>query len=97
LTQKIKNRALRALLLRRAHHHLAELVEVHGAAAVLVQLLNDAVQLLVGEGGEQLADEAAKCVHRDEAFAGAVVDPVYSGGAVGTGEIIFAKYTKKKD
>jgi hypothetical protein len=82
LDSKNLKKALRALLLRRAHHHLAELVEVHGAAAVLVQLLNDAVQLLVGEGGEQLADEAAKGVHRDEAFAGTVVDPVYSGGAV---------------
>ena len=39
-----------------AHHHLAELVEVHGPAAVLVQLGDDPVQLLVGEGTEELGN-----------------------------------------
>ena len=36
-------------LLGLGHHHLAELVEVHGAGAVLVQLLQDPLQLLEGE------------------------------------------------
>jgi hypothetical protein len=30
-------------LLRFGHHHLAELVKVHGTAAVFVQLFNDTV------------------------------------------------------
>ena len=30
-------------LLVSSHHHLAELVEVHGAGAVLVELLQDAL------------------------------------------------------
>ena len=64
------------LLLRRAHHHLAELVKVHGAAAVLVELLDDAVQLFLREGGQQLANQATQRLHRDETLASSVVDPV---------------------
>ena len=62
-------------VLRLAHHHLAELVEVHGAAAVLVQLGDDPVQLLVGEGTEELGDEGPEGVHGDEALPVLVVDP----------------------
>ena len=43
-----------SLVLGLGHHHLAELVEVHGPAAVLVELLQDALQLLVSEGSQQL-------------------------------------------
>jgi len=39
-----------SLVLWLGHHHLTELVKVHGARAVLVQLLEDAFQLLLGEG-----------------------------------------------
>ena len=52
--QKLKKRQKS---LRLGHHHLAELVKVHGARAVLVELLEDALQLLLGEGGQQLGDE----------------------------------------
>ena len=62
-------------VLRLAHHHLAELVEVHGAAAVLVQLGDDPVQLLVGEGAEELGNEGPEGVHGDEALPVLVVDP----------------------
>ena len=58
-----------SLVLRLGHHHLAELVEVHGAGAVLVQLLQDALQLLLGEGGEQLGDETPQSVRADEPLA----------------------------
>ena len=62
-------------LLGLGHHHLAELVEVHGAGAVLVKLLQDALQLLVGEGGQQLPDEASQGLGGDVAQALLVVDP----------------------
>ena len=62
-------------LLVSSHHHLAELVEVHGAGAVLVELLQDALQLLVLKGSQQLGDEAPQCVSRDEALALCVVQP----------------------
>ena len=39
-------------LLRLGHHHLAELVKVHGARAVLIELLKDAFDFLVSEGGK---------------------------------------------
>ena len=44
-------------LLPLAHHHLAELVKVHGAGAVLVDLLDDAVQVLLRQSGVQLRDD----------------------------------------
>ena len=59
----------------RGHHHLAELVKVHGAGTVLVQLLDDTVKLVVGEGRQQLGDQAAQCVHRDKSLPSLVVDP----------------------
>jgi hypothetical protein len=62
-------------LLRLGHHHLAELVKVHRAGPVLVELLEDALQLLVLEGRQQLADEAAKGVGGDVAEPLLVVDP----------------------
>ena len=62
-------------LLLASHHHLAELVKVHGPGAVLVQFLDDAVKLLVSEGGEQLSDERPQGVVGDEALALLVVDP----------------------
>ena len=43
-----------------AHHHLAELVKVHGAGAVLVDLLDDAVEVLFRESGVQLSDDLPK-------------------------------------
>ena len=81
-------------LLRFCHHHLAELVKVHGSGPVLVQLLDDveawqlwqlddslvtaylddAVQLLVTQGGQQLADQRPQGVVGDEAETLSVVD-----------------------
>ena len=40
-----------------AHHHLAELVKVHGAGAVLVDLLDDAVEVLLRQPRVQLRDD----------------------------------------
>ena len=62
-------------LLLASHHHLTELVKVHGPGAVLVQFLDDAVELLVSEGGEQLPNERPQGVIGDEALALLVVDP----------------------
>merc|ERR1719192_2497941 len=61
-------------ILRSAHHHFTELVEVHRAGAVLVQLVDDPVQLLLGERLQQLRDQASQRVHRDEPFSILVVD-----------------------
>merc|ERR1719468_153329 len=63
------------LVLRLTHHHLTELIKVHGSGSVLVKLGNDAVQLLVSEGGEQLGDEAPECVHGDESLTILVINP----------------------
>ena len=60
---------------RLGHHHLTELVEVHRARAVLVQLLDDSLQLLVGERGQELPDESPESLGGDEALALLVVDP----------------------
>ena len=68
---------LQKLSLRLGHHHLAELIEVHGPAAVLVELLQDALQLLLGEGGQQLGDEAPQGVRADEPLALLVIKPVW--------------------
>merc|ERR1719192_635768 len=62
------------LILRSAHHHFTELVEVHRAGAVLVQLVDDPVQLLLGERLQQFRDQASQRVHRDEPFSILVVD-----------------------
>ena len=43
-----------------AHHHLAELVEVHRSGSVLVNLLDDAVQVLLGQSRVQLGDDFSK-------------------------------------
>ena len=66
-------------ILRSAHHHFTELVEVHGAGAVLVQLVDDPVQLLLGERLQQLRDQASQRVHRDEPFSILVVDSAKYG------------------
>ena len=60
-------------LLRLGHHHLAELVEVHGAGAVLVQLLEDALHLLVSKGRQQLCDQAPQGLCGDESLTLTVV------------------------
>ena len=65
-----------SLVLWLGHHHLAELIEVHGAGAVLVKLLQDPLQLLLGEGGQQLGDEAPQGVRADEPLALLVIKPV---------------------
>ena len=66
-----------SLVLWLGHHHLAELIKVHGAGAVLVQLLQDPLQLLLGEGGQQLGDEAPQGVRADEPLALLVIKPVW--------------------
>ena len=61
-------------LLGLGHHHLAELIKVHGAGAVLVELLQDALQLLLRERGEELSDETTQGLGGDVAQALLVVD-----------------------
>ena len=62
------------LILGSTHHHLTEFVKVHGARAILVQLVNDPVQLLLGERLQQLRDQPPQGVHSDEPFPIFVVD-----------------------
>merc|ERR1711917_7342 len=72
---RLSKPGVRACLFRLSHHHLAELVKVHGAAAVLVQLLNDAVQFFICERGQELPDESSQCFGGDVAQSLLVVDP----------------------
>ena len=58
-----------------SHHHLAELVEIHWARAVLIELLDDPLQLLLSERSEQLPDQSPESLGGDEALALLVVDP----------------------
>ena len=67
------------LILRSAHHHFTEFVEIHRAGAVLVQLVDDPVQLLLGERLQQFGDQASQRVHRDEPFSILVVDSAKYG------------------
>ena len=58
-----------------SHHHLTEFIKVHGSGSVLIELVNDAIQLLVSERGEQLADQASEGLVSDEALIVLVVKP----------------------
>ena len=51
-----------------AHHHLAELVEVHRSGSVLVDLLDDAVQVLFGQPLVKFGDDLAELAGRDESL-----------------------------
>ena len=62
-------------LLRLGHHHLTEFIKVHGPGAILIQLLNDAIELLVSQGGEQLTNQGPQGVVGDVAKTLSVVDP----------------------
>ena len=64
-----------SLILRLGHHHLTKLVEVHRAGAVLVELLQDALQLLLGERSQQLRDQTSQCVRADETLSFLIVQP----------------------
>ena len=55
--------------------HFTELVEVHGTAPILVQLGDDPIQLLTGEGAELLGNEGPEGVHGDKALPVLVIDP----------------------
>ena len=55
-----------ALLLAGGHHHLAELVEVHGPAPVLVNLGDNPVQVLLGQVGVHLRHDGPELGHGDE-------------------------------
>ena len=62
------------LSLRLGHHHLAELVKVHGSGSVLVQLVDDSIQLLVAQRGEKFSNERPQCFVSDVSQALLVVD-----------------------
>ncbi len=46
-------------------HHGHELVKVHGAAVVLVDLLDDLVEVVLAQGGVDLAENLLQHVRRD--------------------------------
>ena len=62
------------LALRIAHHHLAELIKVHGARTILIQFFNDSIEFIRCEGCQQFADKASEGVGGDVALALLVVD-----------------------
>ena len=47
-------------VLRRGHHHLAKLVEVHRAGAILVDLCDDPVKILFGQVWVHLLRESGE-------------------------------------
>ena len=49
-----------------SHHHLLEFVEVHGPAAVLVDLLDDVVKVVLRQGVVNLAQNILQHVVCDE-------------------------------
>ena len=59
-----------------SHHHLAEFIKVHGSGAIFIELINNAIQLLVSQGGEQLTDQAPEGLSGDVAQTLLVVYPV---------------------
>ena len=59
---------------RLGHHHLAELIKVHGPGSVLIQFLDDSLQLLVSERSQELPDQSPQGLSGDEALALLVVD-----------------------
>ena len=67
------NKLLIAILT--SHHHLAEFIKVHGSGAVFIELINDSIQLLVSQGGEQLSDQGSEGLVGDEALVVLVVEP----------------------
>ena len=60
LVGRIGDATVVGLLPSLAHHHLAELVKVHGAGAVLVDLLDDAVEVLFCQSGVELRDDLSQ-------------------------------------
>ena len=54
------------LLLRGGHHHLAELVKVHRAGAILVNLSNNTIKIFIRQVGVHLRKDSSKLSHRDE-------------------------------
>ena len=57
------------------HHHFTEFIKVHGSGAIFIELINDAIKLLVSQGGEQLSDQASEGLVGDEALVVLVVQP----------------------
>merc|ERR1719153_1820322 len=62
-------------LFRFSHHHLAELVEVHGSRTVLIQLFKDSLQFLVRKRSQQLRDETSEGFCSDVAKTFLVINP----------------------
>jgi len=58
-----------------AHHHLTELVKVHGTTSILVNLIDDAVEILRGQPRVQFGDDLPQLAGGDEAGAVFVVHP----------------------
>jgi hypothetical protein len=56
------------------HHHATELVKVHRPRSVLVDLLNDAVEVLFRQPRVKLGDNLSQLVGRDVAVGILVVD-----------------------
>ena len=52
-----------------SHHHFLELIEVHGAATVLVNLLDDVVEVVLCQRVVDLAQDVLQHVVRDEPLA----------------------------
>ena len=58
-----------------SHHHLLELIKVHGAWAILVHLLNDVIQVILCQGRVDLSEDLLQHLIGDEPLPLLVVDP----------------------
>ena len=57
------------LLSKLPHHHLLELVEVHGPRPILVHLLHDVVEVLLSQGAVNLPQDVFQHIICDESLA----------------------------
>ena len=57
------------------HHHLTELIKVHGSRTILIQFFNDSLQFLISERSKQLSNQSSQSLGGDEALTLLVVDP----------------------
>merc|ERR1711992_486355 len=58
-----------------ASHHLHELIKIEGSGAIFVDLLDDVVDVVLGQLVVQLTQDLLQGVCRDETHAILVVDP----------------------
>ena len=62
-------------LFRLSHHHFTKLIEIHGSRTVLIELLEDSLQFLLCERGQEFTDQPSQGLGGDVAVTLLVVYP----------------------